>query len=486
MTDYRTQFDYLIQPLSVDNPRLYDALKLISSGFQNLENQINPIQKQIDAISQPSPPPLPPSVFQDDIFPDYIRLTWVSGDTASVLYEIRKGIVWDLADFVVKTPSLSTNLNPITPTEYVHTYLIKSINADGVYSTLTVQLTFVLIIIQAPVITGQVIDNNVLLRWNDPYRVGNFRTAYYNIYKNSVFFGTVASTFTIISETIAGNYQYTIEAVDIAGNVGETGAIWLTVDQPPDFELFGSWESQFKVVDPAGTLNIIGSTLVNCLRTEADPVNPKLLAIVDNVETWLAHYTVRGWNHDDDAIAAGSPYYSQPGEVSGSYTEVIDYGALISNIIVNLDWTEEIIVGNVTVTTTIESSTDNVSWSSPVSGPSVFFASFRYLRVKLIFTGGPGALKQISHFTINLDVKREVDSGSVLALASDASGTVVTFNKAYKDVDSITLAVKSLEQVTAIYDFLDIANPVSFKVLCFDGSGNRIDYLVSWKSRGVV
>lgn len=102
-----------------------------------------------------------------------------------------------------------------------------------------------------------------------------------------------------------------------------------------------------------------------------------------------------------------------------------------------------------------------------------------------------GSLKhgliRISNFQISLNVKREVDSGDVAALSTDVSGTAVLFNKAFKDIDSITCTVDSVtEPFTVIYNFVDIPNPTGFSVFVFDTTGNRVSKTVSWKARGIV
>jgi hypothetical protein len=89
-------------------------------------------------------------------------------------------------------------------------------------------------------------------------------------------------------------------------------------------------------------------------------------------------------------------------------------------------------------------------------------------------------------FKVNLDVKRELDSGEIAALAADVGGTEVTFNKAFKDIDSITLAVAGVVPRTALYDFVDIPNPTGFKISVFDSAGGRVNATVSWKARGIV
>jgi hypothetical protein len=70
--------------------------------------------------------------------------------------------------------------------------------------------------------------------------------------------------------------------------------------------------------------------------------------------------------------------------------------------------------------------------------------------------------------------------------SQNVGGTIVNFNKAYKDIETITLTPLSTTEQTAIYDFIDIPNPVFFKILLYDSTGTRINGTVSWKARGVV
>jgi hypothetical protein len=70
-------------------------------------------------------------------------------------------------------------------------------------------------------------------------------------------------------------------------------------------------------------------------------------------------------------------------------------------------------------------------------------------------------------------------------------GTTVNFTVPFIDVESISVtpSVPSpppspLSPIIAIYDFVDVPNPTSFKVLLFDTSGNRVTGPFSWSARG--
>ena len=64
-------------------------------------------------------------------------------------------------------------------------------------------------------------------------------------------------------------------------------------------------------------------------------------------------------------------------------------------------------------------------------------------------------------------------------------GTVVSFNYTFIDVASIAVTPAATSAVIAVYDFVDVANPTSFKVLLFNTAGARVSGNFSWSARGV-
>jgi hypothetical protein len=95
------------------------------------------------------------------------------------------------------------------------------------------------------------------------------------------------------------------------------------------------------------------------------------------------------------------------------------------------------LAGTVTETPGVEGSLDRVTWTPIVHAKSVFLTSFRYVRVTIDFTeNNDKALALFYNLTFSIDVKREMDSGNLNALAADVAGTVVFFNKPFKDVGS--------------------------------------------------
>lgn len=103
-------------------------------------------------------------------------------------------------------------------------------------------------------------------------------------------------------------------------------------------------------------------------------------------------------------------------------------------------------------------------------------------------SGMKHGLARVSNVVISINVKRENDGGEADAISTHVNGTPVTFNKPFKDIESITATVKSLtgEPFTTIVDFNDIPNPWGFTVRVYDTSGLRVSKRIEWKVRGIV
>ena len=57
-----------------------------------------------------------------------------------------------------------------------------------------------------------------------------------------------------------------------------------------------------------------------------------------------------------------------------------------------------------------------------------------------------------------------MDSGHQLCFAADLTGTVVIFNKQFKDIDSINVTpTKAIEPLTIIYDFCRYSKSYKFQ-----------------------
>lgn len=489
----------LISGLQKQNPRLHQAISVLSDTISKLHDELHP---------QLSPTGDTPDVsFNDQLLPPpylYItstganlKLEWSDGipsyyfDANNIVrigvfqYEIRKGDDWTTATFVTRTPGLSATLEPIEAGE--HIYLIKSMSHDRVYSSGTTGGFVTVLAPAAPIITPHIIDNNILLYWtNDTsapplpsipnggpmINMVRFYVDRYIIRRAGVQLAIVKATFATFFEFLAGTYEYSIATVDIAGNEGPEAEVLLTLRLPPDYDLQDTFVS---------TLNGTRSSLL--LRP-----GPKLLGPWTS-ETYHAHFIGRGYTTWALKLAAYPPYLAPALTSGASYIETIDYGVALTDIVVTSFYNCIALTDPDLVTVVIKYATslDNVTYSAYTAGASQFFTTFRYLRVKLEFSGSAVAFCEISDLTINIEVKRENDGGSIAALLTDVGGTEVLFTKSFKDVESITVSVESTtEPFITIFDFVDIPNPVSFFVYVFDTTGNRVSKTVKWKARGIV
>jgi len=450
---------------------LKDILRDFNRDMQVVYETISPITEALKPVTgggtgtSPEPPNFTGVVRLNGIF-----LSWdASPSTAARTYEIRRSdeLNWDTAFFVTRTPSLNILLDPLPSGAYY--FLIKTIDFLGNYSPNFASTVITILSPYAPFITAAVVDNNVLLNWTTP--TTSFSIERFRIYRDNNLYGVLRATFVSTFETVAGTYTYSIEAVDIAGNTGPRGYVTAVVNTPPDYQLLDR-----AVSDLDGTMH-------NVVRTSV----PTLIACVDTAPTWELHYTTKSWDQPQDQIDAGYPIYIQPTVTTGWYEEIIDYELEIQNVIVTVVFQMAQIVPEVTVVVYLASSTDGIVYTPLVAGYSQFVPLFRYLKIRLEFTGSSDkALAELTLMETTIDVKREVDGGEIVALAGDTLGTQVLFNKVFKDVNSITCTADSVEPIIIIYDFVDIPNPEFFKVFALDSTGNRVTYLVSWKARGTV
>jgi predicted phage tail protein len=351
------------------------------------------------------------------------------------------------------------------------TFCVRAIDANKNLGSIgTVEANVALA--QAPAITTQVVDNNVLLYWNDV--VGSLPTQTYEIRKGATWaggtvIGTKSGIFTSVFEVVSGTYTYWIAAVDTAGNYGTAGSVSTKVNQPPDYVLkidsfsaFGGTKSNMAASGDGGWLL---------------PVNTS--------ETYQAHFTSRSWTTPQNQVDAGFPLFIQPTVTTGYYEEIIDLGASVAGSKVSLAVNGSTVSGTITVTTKLSISPDNSTWTDFDNVTSIFGSNFRYVKYRVTVTGGSTtSVYRISGLNLRVDSKLINDAGNATCNAADAGGTVVNFNTPFVDVVSIEVTPKGTSPVIAMYDFTDVPNPTSFKILLFSTSGTRVSGDVSWSVKG--
>lgn len=468
MSDVINEVASLISPLKRVDPRLHRALKLLNEQLHKVTVDLEPLLVVSTDLSAGGASTIDAPAASYIFTPRTIRFSWDAVD-GGVQYEMRVGSSWDTASFVFRTVNRSADIDPIPIGTY--TYLLKTLDIDGNYSPSAASISVTVPLIPAVIVSGLVIDNNILLSWSEPTSV--FEISYYEIFKDGVSVGTVDSTFAAFFEPISGTYEFQVVAHDIAENESDDSTLTpFEVRQPPDFELL------FQDV------STLGGT-----KTDVYLEGTNLICSV-NTETWAVHFSGHGWTDIQDQVNAGYPLYTQPSKSTGSYQEVVDYGTTIAQSIIAVTWnaTQYDLLNLVNVVVKMATSTDNITYSAFSSGSVQFLSSFRYIKYKLEFSNPAGtSLMALSNLTFNLSVKREIDGGSKAALSTDVGGTVVTFTKTFKQVESITATVRGTTgPFVTIIDFTSVPNPTTFKVLVFDAAGTRQSKTIDWKARGIV
>lgn len=467
---YVTLSDYLTAPYFEHNePELgawtYRVRAVNGVGFKSDYSLIG-----FTALGKQAPPSNV-SAFTGTVRPFAIEFSWSQiTDLDLDFYELRLGSTWETATLLqqIYATRWTWETRPTGP----ESVLIKAVDTSGNYSALATQAYMVISNPLAPSVSQQVIDNNVLLRWNDS--TTSFALKWYEVrrgatYAASELIGNVTSTFTTIFETQAGTYKYWVKAVDIAGNESEPVSIEAIVDQPPDFTLLTNQQVDFST-----------ASLVN-MRYQSDG---SIIGPVNTTETYAEHFINNSWSTPQDQIDAGYPLYIQPTPASASAEVIIDLLSVLSTGKIKLSSTVDILAGAPSYAWTLGYSEDGVTYTDAVA-TEVFASDFRYIKVRIDVTSAAGQdLLQVVEAAIQVDVKIRTDQGSGTANAADVSGTSVAFNYAFADITSIVVTPNSTTQVTAVYDFTDVPNPTGFSVYLFDNTGARVSGGFSWTARG--
>ncbi|MEO8804634.1 MAG: phage tail protein [Burkholderiaceae bacterium] len=403
-----------------------------------------------------------------------MALQWVGvpGSFAIAGYEVRYGATWAAAT-VIEFRQTSTY------TETVRwggsrLYWVAAIDVKGNYGT-PVSLN---VTVNVPgIVTGtrsEIIDNDALLYWTAPaIGAGQLAIDRYEVRKGASFAGgTVVgsngnSTFTAIFEQASGTYTYWVAPVDSAGNFGTAVGIVATINQPPDYVLRNNYDSA------------LGGTLVNFYLASGAILGP-----VDTTKTWATHFTSNSWATPADQITAGFPIYADPSVTSGSYEEVIDYGASIPPTVVTATLNSTLITGAVTVACTMSWKLNiGDAWTVlPAGTSSALIPQFRYVRVHYDFTCTAGAnLIQINGLNVKLAIKLRNDSGAGTA---SVGGTAVTFGYAFVAADTPIVQPNGATPLIPVVIYSGGANPTGFTVKLYNLSGTDVGGSFSWTVRG--
>lgn len=313
-------------------------------------------------------------------------------------YEIRQGATWDTALSVASVTATSFSLR--ANWSGTRKFWISAYDAAGNYSPAVSVDVFILTPTEVSV-THQTIDNNVLLSWSKS--TATLPIAQYEVRRGSDFdtaavIGFTQGTFIPLFETDAGTYRYWIVAVDSAGNYGLGSSTTATVSQPPDYILRDDLDVQF-----------VSGTKVNALSPEPG----HLSMLMNTTETWAQHFSNNGWTTIQDQINAGFMFYGLPGETSGSYEEIIDYGAVLAGTMITLTTDVNTLQGTMDLAPTVSvRKLDTDPWTDYVGLWQVFAGDFQFVKVRIDASAdGRDDLIDL-HLNVRLSFKQKSDAGN--------------------------------------------------------------------------
>lgn len=315
-----------------------------------------------------------------------------------------------------------------------------------------------------PVITSEVVDNFVLLRWQDC--ATTLPVLRYEVYKDGVLKGDNGDgRFAVVFEQAAGDYSYSVKAYDSAGNVSATGAITVRVSAPPDYVLRDSFDSD------------LSGTLTNGYLFEGRLLMPMY------VETDAAHTTRIGVSTDAAAATAGYDQWWEPGHTTSSYVEDFDLTLLTDPSTITVTPTTEIVQGTPSIAYEIKCSTTGAfaGEEQTYSGQQVYAGTaFRYVRAKLTVTGAGGDdLLAISAINVKIATKLKTDTGIVNVTTNP---TTVSPTGGIEKILGIALTPAGTAGRIAVYDY---TSGTDFDVYLFDHTGAAVTGDVAWTIRGV-
>lgn len=326
----------------------------------------------------------------------------------------------------------------------------------------------------APTPRAEVVDNNVMLRWQNGS--GTLPVVSTEIRRGEDFQTAevqqkVGATFATYFEFQSGVYKYWLVDIDSAGNYGTPRAISTVVNEPPDFVLQTAFTS-----DLSGAKN-------NVVAHDG-----KLYFGIQDQETFAEHFQNNGFDTPQQQIDAGYPLFLQPIDpfTPATYEEEVDVGGVLSASIITVTPTMQVLAGDGRVSLDIayrEKATD--PWIEKTDVTQAYAQNFQFVRFRLtLVADSRHDVVEVSQIDVRLNLRIRNDAGSGVANAADTQGTPVSFNLDFVDVHAITVTPNTTTPVIPVYDFEDTQNPTGFTVYLFDTTGARVSGDFSWSARG--
>lgn len=280
---------------------------------------------QYHTVVGKSSPPHDVTGFEAHAAIDRVELSWAAVPDPDVGgYEVREGETWESAVLVVRTSALKHQTR--TPSNGPWWIKAYDTHTPPNYSVNAVGATISVVLPQSKDVSAQVIDNNVLLRWQTI--PGTFRLRTHEIRKGvelttAVVVGASDKTFDIIQEITEGDYTYWVVPIDEAGNYGIASSVVAAVAAPPDFVLNNNFQTDWEGLSVTNLQPMLSIPLPARLTTrdttalEFDGVDDYVQVPYDasmDLSVYTYEFLVHVLNYpESDGVLVSKGYYGNPG-----------------------------------------------------------------------------------------------------------------------------------------------------------------------------
>lgn len=380
-----------------------------------------------------------------------VKLNWLPAVDIDIWrYEVREGVTWNSANFINQADSLELTVTGVSAGS--HTYLVKAIDSVRQYSVNAASVTLTLSAPMAPAsLSGIELGGEVRLSWlAGTGFISGYEVRYGAVgfsWANGKVIDRISALRLTTKDVAAGTWDFLIRAVDDAGNYSSNEAR-VTVTVTLDAAAF--------IADSA---DLVVDTVSQMAGWSYRPENEAVTTYVTDMGDSIASLFPNAMSSYTDPLVT---YHSSG--ASEWLSAVHDFGLSLSGTWI-LQSASEAISG--ALSTFLELSTDNISWTQYNSASVKAVA--RYARVRIqsndtIKITTPG-------ISIRISVIPREESHT---LAISSSGTTVTLDNAYAATQSIIITPMGTSAQTYAVDNIIMGDPSSFDVYLFNSSGALI------------
>lgn len=209
-------------------------------------------------------------------------------------YELRLGSSWDAAAFVAEVRGTSFRLDTRATGSY--DYLIKAVDTSRNYSTNATKITVSLPVPRAPVASYVIDGPDLLISWFEPtstFKIDRYEIRYGTDYATSALYATAKATSLRLRISWGGTRNFWVQAVDVAGNLGD------------------AYQISVPVLIPGPVTDLSADVVDNNVFLRWNPPGMALHTVP------IDHYSVyKGASYPDDV--------EQKGDVSGTFAGLFE------------------------------------------------------------------------------------------------------------------------------------------------------------------